>query len=52
MRIAYEDDFGEHEIQKNLILIINKGDSKSPFLAILGIVAMAAMIFYWKKRKP
>ena len=52
LRIAYEDDFGEHEIQKNLILIINKGDSKSPFLAILGIVAMAAMIFYWKKRKP
>ncbi len=52
LRITYEDDFGSHEIQKELILIVNNGDSKSPIPAVIGIAAIAAIIILWKKRKP
>ncbi len=51
LRITYEDDFGQHEIQKELTLIVNNGDSTNPLPAIIGIIAIAAIIFFWKQRK-
>ncbi len=51
LRITYEDDFGPHEIKKELILIVNNGDGNSPLPAVIGIVAIAAVIIFWKKRK-
>ncbi len=51
LRISYEDDFGQHEIQKELILIVNNGDSTNPLPAIIGIIAIAAVIIFWKQRK-
>ncbi len=51
LQINYEDDFGMHELKKELILIINPGDSQNPLSVIIGIIALAAVIFFWKRRK-
>lgn len=51
LRINYEDDFGNHEIQKELILIVNPDNEQSPIPLIIGMAAIAAIIFYMKKRK-
>ncbi len=51
LKITYEDDFGAHEITKELILIVNNGDGNNPLPAVIGIVALAAVIIFWKKRK-
>lgn len=51
LRISYEDDFGKHEVQKELNLMVNPDNGKSPVPLIIGLVAIAAIIFYMKKRK-
>ncbi len=51
LQIKYEDDFGIHEIQKDLILIVNPGDSQNPLSVIIGMIAIATVIFFWKRRK-
>ena len=51
LRISYEDDFGKHEIQKELNLIVNPDNGQSPVPLIIGLVAIAAIILYMKKRK-
>lgn len=50
--ISYEDDFGKHEIQKELNLIINSGGGKSPVPVIIGLVAILVVVYLWKRRKP
>lgn len=52
LRIGYEDDFGKHEIEKEIILIVNPGDRQNPLPAIIGVIAVIAGIFLWKRRKP
>ncbi len=52
VRISYEDDFGKHEIQKELDLIINQGSSVNPLPFALGIITIAGVIYVWKWRKP
>lgn len=49
--ISYEDDFGRHELQKDIIMFVNSGDSKSPIPAIIGLTAILVAIFFWKRRK-
>jgi hypothetical protein len=51
LMINYEDDFGKHEIQKELILIVNPDNGQSPVPLIIGLAAIAVIIFYMKKRK-
>lgn len=51
LRLTYEDDFGKHEIQKEVILIVNPGDGQSPLPALIGVIAVAGGIFFWKRRK-
>jgi hypothetical protein len=51
VRISYEDDFGKHEIQKELDMIINPGSSVNPLPFALGIIAIAGIIYVWKWRK-
>ena len=51
LRISYEDDFGKHEVQKELNLMVNPDNGQSPVPLIIGLVAIAAIIFYMKKRK-
>lgn len=51
LRISYEDDFGRHEIQKELNLMINPGSGTNPLIFIIGIVAIAGVIYAWKWRK-
>ena len=51
LRITYEDDFGKHEVQKELNLMVNPDNGQSPIPLIIGLVAIAAIIFYMKKRK-
>ena len=52
VRISYEDDFGKHEMQKELDLIVNPGSSVNPLPFVLGIIAVAGVIYVWKRRKP
>lgn len=51
LRISYEDDFGKHEFQKELILMVNSSDSTNSLQFLIGIIAIAAVIFFWKRRK-
>ena len=51
LRILYEDDFGKHEIQKELILIVNNGDSNDLFPAMIALAAIAGLIVFFKRRK-
>lgn len=51
LHISYEDDFGQHEIQKEMILIVNPGNSTSPLPAVIGIIAVLVGIVLWKWRK-
>jgi hypothetical protein len=51
LMISYEDDLGKHEVQKELNLMVNTDDGQSPVPLIIGLVAIAAIIFYMKKRK-
>lgn len=51
LRITYEDDFGVHDIQKDLILIVNPGDSSSPVPVVIGIIAIIAVVYFWMQRK-
>ncbi len=51
LRINYEDDFGKHEIRKDLILIISPSSATNPLPFAIGIIAIAAVVFIWKRRK-
>ncbi len=51
LRLMYEDDFGKHEVQKDLIIMVNPGDSQNPVPALIGVIAIIAGIFFWKRRK-
>ncbi len=51
LHLIYEDDFGTHEVQKDLIIMINPGDSQNPVPYLIGAIAVIAGIFYWKRRK-
>ncbi len=52
LRITYKDDFGEHEIQRELDLIVNPGNSSILLPAIIVIVGIAGAMYVWKWRKP
>ncbi|MBU4221809.1 MAG: hypothetical protein KKD46_06450, partial [Euryarchaeota archaeon] len=52
LRITYKDDFGENEIQRELDLIVNPGNSSILLPAIIVIVGIAGAIYVWKWRKP
>ncbi|HEY9247193.1 MAG TPA: CARDB domain-containing protein, partial [Candidatus Methanoperedens sp.] len=51
LNITYEDDFGRHEVTKELILIVNPADGGNLLPVIVGIIAIAAIIIIWKRRK-
>jgi hypothetical protein len=52
LRINYEDDFGKHEIQKDVIIVVNPTESQNLLPLLLGIIAIAVIIFFIKRRKP
>jgi len=52
LRITYKDDFGEHEIQRDMDLIVNSGNSTNLLPLILIIGGIAGAIYVWKWRKP
>ncbi len=51
LNISFEDDFGKREIQRELILIINPADSSNPLPVIIGLIAILAVLYFWKLRK-
>jgi hypothetical protein len=51
LHITYEDDFGKHEIQKDVIIVVNPTESQNLLPLLIGIIAIAAIIFYIKRRK-
>ncbi len=51
LNISYEDDFGKHEVQKEVILMINPANSGNPLPFIIGIIAIAVLLIMWKRRK-
>ncbi len=51
LNISFEDDFGKREIQRELILIINPADSSNPLPVIIGLIAILAVLYFWKRRK-
>ncbi|VVB95257.1 Uncharacterised protein [uncultured archaeon] len=51
LRISYEDDFGTHEIQKDLIVIVNPADRQSSLPIILGMIAVSGGIYFWRRKR-
>lgn len=51
LHISYEDDFGRHETEKELILIINDADRQSMLPVAILLIAVLVGIFFWKQRK-
>lgn len=51
LKISYEDDFGKHEIEKELNLIVSPGSGMNPLIFITGIAVIAGIIYVWKRRK-
>ncbi len=51
LRLTYEDDFGKHEVQKDIILIVNPGNKQDPLPAIVGVITVVVGIILWKRWK-
>lgn len=51
LRISYEDDFGKHDIQKDLILIVNPADGQNSFSIILGVIAVLCGIYFVRRKR-
>jgi hypothetical protein len=51
LRIDYEDDFGKHEIQKDVIIVVNPTENQNLLPLLIGIIAVAAIIFFIIRRK-
>lgn len=51
LHLIYEDDFGSHEIQKDLILYIVSAERPNMLPAVIGIIALATAVFLWKRKK-
>ena len=51
LKISYEDDFGKHEIDRELDLIVNPGNSSNLLPVIIVIAGIAGAIYVWKWRK-
>lgn len=51
LTISYEDDFGKHEIKKEIILIVNPAESGDMTLIVLGVTVSAATLYFWKRKR-
>ena len=51
LRIEYEDDFGNHEIQKDVIIVVSTTESQNLLPLLIGIIAIAAILFFIIRRK-
>ena len=51
LHISYEDDFGRHEIQKDIIIVVNPAESQTILPLSIGIVAIAALVLFMRRRK-
>jgi len=51
LHITYEDDFGKHDIQKEIILVVNPAKSGNYLSFLIGIIAIVIIVLYLKRRK-
>lgn len=51
LSISYEDDFGKHEIQKEIILVVNPAQNSNFLPLVIVIIALILLAFFWKRRK-
>lgn len=52
LQISYEDDFGKHDIQKEIILVVNPAEGGNLLPLLIGIIAIVIVVLYLKRRKP
>jgi hypothetical protein len=50
--ISYEDDFGKHEIQKEIILVVTPAEGGNLLPLLIGIIAIVIIVLYLKRRTP
>ncbi|MFZ3170196.1 MAG: hypothetical protein WA130_21500 [Candidatus Methanoperedens sp.] len=51
LKLSYEDSFGKHDIQKELVLVINPSDQQNVLPLVIGIITIGIPVYFWKKRK-
>lgn len=51
LKMTYEDDFGKHEVDKDIIIIIAPNEGASPLPLIAGIIIVLVLLIVWKRRK-
>lgn len=52
LQINYEDDFGKHEIQKEIILVVNPSDGGNLLPLLIGIIAIVIVVLFLKRKVP
>jgi hypothetical protein len=52
LHINYEDDFGRHDIQKEIILVVNPSEGGNLLPLLIGIIAIVMIVLYLKRRAP
>jgi hypothetical protein len=51
LHISYDDDFGKHEIQKEIILVVTPAEGGNLLWLLIGILAIVIVVLYLKRRK-
>lgn len=50
LKINYEDEFGKHEVKKEVYLIVNPDTGLDPIPIVFGIGIIGMSIYYWKRK--
>jgi hypothetical protein len=52
LQISYEDDFGKHDIQKEIIVVVTPAGGGNLLPLLIGIIAVVIVLLYLKRRTP
>jgi len=52
LQISYSDDFGKHDIQKEIIIVVTPSEGGNFLPLLIGIVAIVIVVLYLKRKVP
>lgn len=52
LHISYEDDFGKHDIQKEIIIVVTPAEGGNLIPILIAILAIIIIVLYVKRRTP
>ncbi|MCX9083492.1 MAG: hypothetical protein OIN87_01690 [Candidatus Methanoperedens sp.] len=52
LHIIYEDDFGKHDVQKEINIVVNPAQGGNLLPVLIGIIVIVIIVIFLKRRKP